>query len=52
MWPQSGADLGSGFRRAMMDGFPYGVVYRVEDGTAFIVAIAHTSREPGYWLGT
>jgi toxin ParE1/3/4 len=29
--------------------FPYTVVYQVKDDLIVIVAIAHQSREPGYW---
>jgi toxin ParE1/3/4 len=29
--------------------FPYTVVYRVRDNVAIVVAVAHHSREPGYW---
>jgi len=37
-------------RWKVVAGFPYRVVYYVKDGRVFIVAYAHTSREPGYWL--
>ena len=29
--------------------FPYRLIYRVRDDFVDIVAIAHTSRKPGYW---
>ena len=29
--------------------FPYRLVYRVRDDDIYIVAIAHTSKRPGYW---
>jgi plasmid stabilization system protein ParE len=29
--------------------FPYKVVYRVRDDDIYVVAVAHTSRRPGYW---
>ena len=29
--------------------FPYTVVYRLRDADVVIIAIAHHSREPGYW---
>jgi toxin ParE1/3/4 len=29
--------------------FPYTVVYRIREADVVIVAIAHHSREPGYW---
>jgi len=37
------------FRRVLVRGFPYIVVYQVREGEALIVAVAHTSRDPGYW---
>lgn len=38
------------FREAGLLHFPYSVVYRVgPSGDALIVAVAHASREPGYW---
>jgi toxin ParE1/3/4 len=29
--------------------FPYRLVYRIREHDIYIVAIAHTSRKPGYW---
>ena len=37
------------FRRAPVERFPYIVVYQVRDDETLIVAVAHSSREPGYW---
>jgi toxin ParE1/3/4 len=37
-------------RRRLLQGFPFSVVYLEEPAVIFIVAIAHTSRRPGYWL--
>ena len=38
------------FRYARVTGFPYVVVFRrVEADIVKIVAVAHTSRRPGYW---
>jgi len=36
-------------RRCLTRVFPYGILYTVEDDFVLIVAIAHCSREPGYW---
>jgi plasmid stabilization system protein ParE len=36
-------------RRCLTRGFPYGVFYTVERDFISILAIAHCSREPGYW---
>jgi plasmid stabilization system protein ParE len=40
------------FREALLRRYPYSVVYRVEaSGDVLVVAVAHASREPGYWQG-
>jgi hypothetical protein len=44
-----GKQLKREFRRAKVDRFPYIVVYEVRANETLIVAVAHTSREPGYW---
>lgn len=37
-------------RSRVMDRFPYVLVYEVRSEAIEFVAVAHTSREPGYWL--
>jgi len=32
-----------------MERFPYGIIYRLEKNTIYIVAIAHFKRRPFYW---
>lgn len=44
-WPGSARH-----RRRVMKKFPYILVYEVRDDAIEFVAIAHTKREPGYWL--
>ena len=40
------------FREAMVSRFPYVLIYRVEPtGDVLVVAVAHASRQPGYWHG-
>jgi len=41
--------LGPNTRRCRPQNFPYGVIYRVLGDEILIVAVAHLSREPGYW---
>ena len=42
--------LVNGSRRALLEGFPYAVVYReVSDDEIEIVAVAHLRRRPKYW---
>jgi hypothetical protein len=39
------------YQRAVLPRFPYVVMFVVErrTRTVMVVAVAHTSREPGYW---
>ena len=38
------------FREAGMTDYPYSVIYRtLPSGDVQVVAVAHASREPGYW---
>jgi len=40
----------NGTRRALLEGFPFAVVYReVSDDEIEIVAVAHLRRRPKYW---
>ena len=36
-------------RRCLTRVFPYAILYTIEDDYVLIVAVAHCSREPGYW---
>ncbi len=36
-------------RYVLMRRFPYQVIYRTVTDEITIIAVAHTSREPGYW---
>lgn len=38
------------YRRAVLQAFPYAIFYRVFDSRVVVMAVAHTSRRPGYWL--
>ncbi|OGS37396.1 MAG: hypothetical protein A2293_10155 [Elusimicrobia bacterium RIFOXYB2_FULL_49_7] len=38
------------FRRYLILGFPYGIIYAVEKNTVYIAAIMHLKRKPGYWI--
>ena len=40
------------FREASVPRFPYSVIYReLPTGDVEVIAVAHASREPGYWRG-
>lgn len=36
-------------RQLRVLGFPYKVAYRIRQADIYIVAVAHSSRRPGYW---
>ena len=45
-WPQ----LSLSTRRCRTKRFPYGLIYRIRNDEIEIVAVAHFSREPNYWV--
>ncbi len=47
-YPHSAQAAGD-VRRATLLDFPYQVFYRVTDTSVHVLAVAHTSRRPGYW---
>lgn len=42
--------INPGIRRCLLNRFPYGVLYGVDDGMIVIVAVAHLKQRPRYWL--
>ena len=44
-WPVLDEDV----RRCLTRVFPYGVLFTIEPDFILVVAVMHTSREPGYW---
>lgn len=46
-----GKRLSRVFRRAAVNRFPYIIVYQVRDDEPLVVAVAHSSQQPGYWEG-
>jgi plasmid stabilization system protein ParE len=47
--PEAGAPLGGEFRKRIVPGFPYNIIYRVWEDYIYLVAVAHQHRRPGYW---
>ena len=41
--------LAGEFRKRIVSGFPYNIIYRVWQDYIYLVAVAHHSRRPGYW---
>lgn len=47
--PTAGLPIGGQLRRFVMRRFPHTIIYTPGHDTLFVVAVAHTSRRPGYW---
>ncbi len=39
------------YRRALLDVFRYVIIYEIVGEEVVVMAVAHGSREPNYWLG-
>ena len=48
-YPLSCRILFEEYRRYPIRRFPHGVVYYIEDEKVIVLAVAHSSRRPGYW---
>ncbi|MCA9727760.1 MAG: type II toxin-antitoxin system RelE/ParE family toxin [Candidatus Eisenbacteria bacterium] len=48
-WPR-GPRLTSPIRRALLRRFPFAIAYQVFEDRVFVLAVAHTSRRPLYWV--
>jgi len=48
--PHAWQKFGANKRRCRLHRFPYGLVYRVSNDEAVVVAVAHLHSEPGQWL--
>lgn len=47
--PRLGRSDRRGRRRWLVRRFPYVIIYRVKGNFLHVLAVAHTSRMPGYW---
>jgi hypothetical protein len=50
-FPEFWKEVGQGYRRKLIERYPFGIIYRIVGDEIQIVALAHTSRKPGYWKG-
>ena len=49
-YPSAHPPIDDQTRRILLARFPYVLVYRIDgNGDVIILAVAHTSRKPGYW---
>ena len=47
--PQAWTLLDQDIRRCLVNRFPYGVIYTIEDNEIYILAVMHLHRDPEYW---
>lgn len=47
--PELGSRLDDELRHFVLRRYPFSVVYAVVSDVVYVVAVAHGSREPGYW---
>lgn len=50
-YPKIGQSITGGFRRAVLQRFPFSIIYSEEPSEIVIIAVAHAKRRPGYWRG-
>jgi hypothetical protein len=48
-YPTAWPVIEEGGRRCLVNRFPYGVVYTIEQDEIFILAVMHLHRHPDYW---
>jgi plasmid stabilization system protein ParE len=49
-FPESGQEVLPGIRRRNLRKFPFSLIYSIEKDGLLILAVAHQSRRPRYWL--
>lgn len=49
--PAMGTPAKSNTKRMAVHRYPFSIVYRIDFDTLHILAVAHHSRQPGYWVG-
>lgn len=50
-FPESAEEIRPGIRKRMLRKFRYSLLYSIEKDGLLILAVAHHSRRPGYWIG-
>lgn len=50
-FPESAEEIRPGIRKRLLRQFRYSLIYSIEKDGVLILAVAHHSRRPGYWVG-
>ncbi len=49
-FPLASPEIEPEIRRCLFARFPYSLVYGIDDETIIVIAVAHSHREPRYWV--
>lgn len=49
--PEAWPVISGSIRRCLLNRFPFGLIFRIEDKRIYILAVMHLRREPNYWRG-
>ena len=49
-FPLAAVEIEPEIRRSLLARFPYALIYGMDDRTLIVIAVAHTHREPRYWV--
>ncbi len=49
-FPENAQKLTADIRRKLLKRYPFGVLYRIDEGEIVIVAVMNLKRKPFYWL--
>ncbi len=50
-FPEAGGEIRPGIRKRLLRKFRYSLIYSIEQDSLLILAVAHQSRRPGFWVG-
>ena len=49
-YPLAFPELTAGLRRSLLNRFPCGLIYGLDDDILVVIAVAHLHRKPLYWI--
>ena len=49
-FPLASPEIEPDIRRCLFARFPYSLVYGIDEDTIVVIAVAHSRREPNYWV--